>query len=82
MKIDIQFLKGIEITGLGWFSFDCLEENFPILSEVLNNSAKYLIRRIPKIVYGRNVESDRCGLNLKINLETYNIYLTLKVLEC
>lgn len=82
VKIDIQSLKGIEITGLGWFSFDCLEEHFPILNEVLNNSAKYLIRRIPKIVYGKNIGTDKCGLNLKINLETYNIYLTLKVLEC
>lgn len=59
-KIDISEIKGQEISGIGWFSIDCLIKNFHSISDILNTYARYFVEHANDVIYGRNYHYGGC----------------------
>jgi hypothetical protein len=54
VKMDILKVKGTEISGIGWFSINCLIKNFSTISDILNTYGRYFIRNYNNIIYGKS----------------------------
>jgi 8-oxo-dGTP pyrophosphatase MutT (NUDIX family) len=69
VRIDISGIQGREISGIGWFSIDCLIKNFHAISDILNTYARYFVEHSNDIIYGKNYHYGGClesGIPLEI----------------